>query len=407
MQQRDYERLCLSGNNFQYEDAIRYYAQKKDKILENIAKKMQKEFPQEAKKDLKNIINTLENDLTKISVEGSEVQKDLATKLLENISGQVGDITLTNSQIDKLNNAINQAKKEMEETKKKKGEDWKYVNETKTLISKIKKNLGSKELSEIFSQIKIPASYTSDKALYSQLQSYAMRSLLFKYQQITSKELYTSSYKNAIGGYFREAAVADGYLQYFNKLGMVYGKSSGKGFHATSIGGKNTEVDILFGFLDTTNKMSQSIKGEADINLSDLENELINAMQTELTAIGAQVKSWKLDDPSRNFFPIGSRSILGETVRRSMEYRYGWSEAANIAFLGEWKNILIALGKDNLMFVEGSKKYWMDEFIRYFRSKKLYLQLNMQIVGKGSDGKSKRRASNEVILYAYTKAKNL
>ena len=391
MTTEDYIKLVASGNVSGYSMAQQYYEQKKRAVLNNIAKNLQNNYPKYAQKSIKKIISSLEEGIINSeNIQESEVQKEAANTILTQVAREAAQAAVSLKGDTAFQQAVKMAQQQMQKTQQGKGAEWQYANPTKTFISKVKQNYGSVNLQTLMKQF--PSSAYEDKIVQSQLQSYAMRVLMSQMDLIAEKEIYQSSYKNAIAGYFREAAVANGLSQYFSELGVSSGNT---GIQVAAIGGKNTEIDIVAGLVDL-NKLTKNVTGKTPVNLQFLEQELLRGLNS--TALGAQVKSWKLDDPNRNFFPVGLRSSLGNALRKNRAFQYGYSMVANIMFMSQKNRILTALGKNNLLFIDGNKKYWMSDFISYFRSRQMYLQLNMQ----KEESSNNRRATDEVIIYAYS-----
>lgn len=62
-------------------------------------------------------------------------------------------------------------------------------------------------------------------------------------------------------------------------------------------------------------------------------------------------------------------------------------------FANDAENVKDALGQENVMFIDGARHYWMDEFITIFRNNEYYLQFAFD------GGKNGREITPEVILY--------
>ena len=92
---------------------------------------------------------------------------------------------------------------------------------------------------------------------------------------------------------------------------------------------------------------------------------------------GIQIKARDIENVKTAFMKISHQSELSKQFNLNMMSasgrfsKYSWS--CSVAFLGQVDNILTSLGENNVMFISGNTRQFMDAFIRNFRSKNMYL----------------------------------
>ena len=166
--------------------------------------------------------------------------------------------------------------------------------------------------------------------------------------------------------------------------------------------GQETSIDLLLNIgLDEKNMLeifNQTYLGAVEVDLEEEINSVLNGKNNSII-FGAQVKSFNVNQG--NFMGgLGHQAALKDELLKSPLYGNGYSLIGNIAFMGLRNNIIKTLGERNLLFIDGSKQYWMDDFIETFRNRELYLIL------KTTKEKSTNRyvATSEVALYNYMSA---
>lgn len=394
----DYHRQIIAGDNFAYDEAQMYYAEMKQKMLNAVAESLQKQYMVQSQQKIQELSLLLEQEIMNnddFTLEDSDVQFKKAYETLTEIAQSVA---ISSANFSAIMSAAEQAQQSMA---KYTGSNREYANEQRTLVKKIRDILRADGAYEnILKEFNLPV--TNDKALQSQLESFAFRKLLERLDLISLNDSVVRAYAHAVKGYYREAAVVDGFNKMFKSIEKKYNKNNDEKTVITiPVGAQNMEIDALIGLFDekeVQNLFTQTVTGVAEVpDEVFLTNALTQESKMGSTLFGAQVKSWDLDDPNRNWYPIGSRAMLNQKLQANEDFGAGYSMAGNIAFMGQLDNIKTALGAHNVIFIDGKNKYWMDRFIGDFRHKhNLYLQLDMH---KTEDGR--KRSTSEVALYAY------
>ena len=114
----------------------------------------------------------------------------------------------------------------------------------------------------------------------------------------------------------------------------------------------------------------------------------------KVLSFGAQIKARDLEKVSTDFMKISHQAGLRDEFNAQMQAsgfnNYSWS--CGVAFLGQMQNIIQSLGANNVLFISGPKKYFMDDFIRKFRNENMYLSFAMD---------KEHRATSQVGLQRY------
>ena len=116
----------------------------------------------------------------------------------------------------------------------------------------------------------------------------------------------------------------------------------------------------------------------------------------------AQIKSFKLPKQQLNhtrYFPLGGAQELYS--RFVSDALFQWGLVGSIAFLGRAKNIVAAIGENNILFATGNGTQWTYDFIKDFRDLHFYLQFE-QYKDKNDEVAFKK----EIGLYNYAAAKS-
>lgn len=294
-----------------------------------------------------------------------------------------------------------------------------FTEQYKTLVKKT----GQEVLKDLEKKLQeLPAYQTStDTKIKAALESYAIR---YFAKTLTSKSknaevraffanMSANSYIKMLQGDMQEEAIENAFNQALADFYQAKNIRDNKLFSdkkivlkvgdKVNVSGQETPIDLLLNtvfdekeILDIFNK---TYLGEAEIDIDTQINNVLEYKDSSLI-FGAQVKSFNVQ--KGNFMSgLGHRSNLRDLLFSSPQYGSGYSLVGNIAFMGLKTSIIRALGERNVLYVDGGGKYWMDDFIKTFRSRSLYLMLETE---KVKDQKNTYRASSAVALYNYMSA---
>lgn len=424
--------LLKDGINGGYEEAKRYYAEQRDSLAELLEKQIQISAPKKAESEVKAFSEELLRKIREttsnskiIDKDGKEIStSDKASELL----GEVEEMARKNfkNNVYGLNRVLQEAFRvtvnEMREDESSRGE--KIKNFKRAFIDRLETKLKNKgglkaNLTDNLSALKMLTAETSEEVA-AQLESYYVRSYLSNLEQVLGEELNLnnqSGYANAIKGYYLEEAETSAIQRAFEEAIKVFNPSfTPKTKFAANIAGDNTSVDIKFDLEALLPKEATiEVSGSAKIDETQTANDIKNMVNKSIKEFGAQVKSRmpKIDSNGNvtgwqyNILPVGSReSLLARFLRtqdtnnnleilkqKSTKYKPLQIQSM-LFFANDAENIKEALGQENIMFIDGAKHYWMDEFITIFRKNEYYLQFAF-------DGGTKQGYSitPEVILY--------
>lgn len=277
---------------------------------------------------------------------------------------------------------------------------------TKKMVDLIKKQEFGQNLIKQIGDL-IISNYTNKKIsqnenIMAQVINYSIRVILSMFiDKVTGDIMIKEAvgrYKNTIGGYLKEDAIVDlmnkENLNELNNFLQTNLESL-----ITGYGAANQPEDFLF------------LVGKSSIDNKFMKfDDATKLIENSKEYYGGQVKSWSLKDIElqkghelyRDYFPIGSRSSLFKTFEGWYYSQFNdpqqFHMAGNMAFfLNNKEAIIEALGANNIMFVDGSTRRWMSNFITEFRKNKLYLQFDM--VNDGD--REEKIPSPHVALYLY------
>ena len=277
---------------------------------------------------------------------------------------------------------------------------------TKKMVDLIKKQEFGQNLIKQIGDL-IISNYTNKKIsqnenIMAQVINYSIRVILSMFiDKVTGDIMIKEAvgrYKNTIGGYLKEDAIVDlmnkENLNELNNFLQTNLESL-----ITGYGAANQPEDFLF------------LVGKSSIDNKFMKfDDATKLIENSKEYYGGQVKSWSLKDIElqkehelyRDYFPIGSRSSLFKTFEGWYYSQFNdpqqFHMAGNMAFfLNNKEAIIEALGANNIMFVDGSSRRWMSNFITEFRKNKLYLQFDM--VNNGD--REEKIPSPHVALYLY------
>lgn len=160
--------------------------------------------------------------------------------------------------------------------------------------------------------------------------------------------------KNVIAGYYRESMVASAFAKLLGKVAKQTGNTpvtkiiDGKKYNVDS------SIDVLISDLENTQKVLQALDGNTaeEINIDTSKS------------YGIQVKSWLSNrDKYPSDLSIGSRKNLVLQLKN----KNSWIQGA--LFFKHTKNVLEALGENNVAWVTGDRFYFTDDFIKMMRQK--------------------------------------
>lgn len=408
-----YEAQILQNNNFDYYTAQTYYKQAKTAMLNSLAAETQSGM-------MSKTIDLTAKELEWQIMQAANSAAASTSDTLESAKialNEISDLVSSSANTLSLKRAITKATKAAEETLTKK-EQKEYRNFSSTFTSRVKSMLPQKALNTIEDMLKTTKYYSGASELVkSNLRNYLLRNLI-QQSLLRSKSDYsittaTTKYAQAVGGYFKEEAVVNAFNNAGKKIQNI--SSNKKMPQAIDIGMRNLPSDFLIGYVLDEKEINQlcstNFKGVSESQL--ITPELQQSFIDSIPIFGAQIKSYNLLNMSGNlvkpYYPIGARASLVGGLVNSKKYLYGYSMAANMAYMGQKHNIITALGVNNVMFIAGTKAYWMDEFIEEFRQKKMYLSLDTK--GKTLDTfqltahVSLLKYSNSLMLKMFTKDK--
>ena len=424
--------LLKNGVNSGYEKAKEYYAKQRNSLAELLEEQIRKSAPKKAAQDIKAFSEELLKKIKETTSNSKIIDKDGKEKTTldkaSELLGEVEKMAQENFQnnVYGLNRALQEAFRttvnEMRDDENRRGE--KIKNFKRAFIDRLETKLKNKgglkaNLTDNLSALKMLTAETSD-VVAAQLQSYYVRSYLSNLEEVLDEELdlnNKSGYVNSIKGYYLEEAETSAIERAFEEAIKVFNTSfTSETMFAENIAGDNTSMDIKFNLEALLPKETTiEVSGSAKIDETQTANDIKNMVNESIKEFGAQVKSRmpKIDSNGNvtgwqyNILPVGSReSLLARFLRtqdtnnnleilkqKSTKYKPLQIQSM-LFFANNAENVIDALGQENVMFIDGARHYWMDEFITIFRKNEYYLQFAF-------DGGTKQGYSitPEVILY--------
>ena len=332
--------------------------------------------------------------------DGSEAQKRAAKNLIDKIESSISVDSFINNTtaLEQLKTAVLKASStNLADGGTQKKSDEEYKNYTQSFINRVKSLLSSKEeYKEANLELeKLLKKYQSSKGTLEEntKNGFIYRVVLNKILgQNNLPKLYTlgkNSYIQALSGYYYETGVRkilkDQVAPQLEKIGINKNArdnfviSSGKWLTGD---GKQAPEDLLFNvfFGGNTNTIKTIFNRDYQTTIPLNENQITEPLERAGQELfGAQVKSFTLTTPRgriKPFHPIGARGGLFIQYQLSQYGKLGL--VGSIGFLGLQNNIIQALGQNNLMFIDGSRSYWMSDYIAHFRDLKFYLSFEQE-----------------------------
>ena len=340
-----------------YDTAITHYRLLKDKMLDQITLQAKLQASQKGYADF---INNIENlILQNASSWGEGYEKAQTT--LNKVESAVAQIIETG--------AVSSARDLLEEIRKEISEkEGKSKNLQQTFKTRLNANRN-----ELFARLNIDNTFiermlgventsgdTSD--IIAQASSYFIRYLyanLFDDKSFAEGSRF--KYVMSLGGYYKELheyealeKILEGFLRVHHAGG-------------TKIKGKDTEMDI---FISTLNDIETGLTQSVSLTetISALQEppgtkDLMMNLITQIESFGEQVKSKSLGKSDQ--FEIGNRATLYSQFLSEGGNEYSSLQALH--FLARYKNIILSLGAQNVLFSSNGKRQWMADFIEEFR----------------------------------------
>lgn len=409
---RKYYSQIYNNSNLEYRQAQEYYAGLKKDMTNIIRQNFLQRLGQEADQAIDNYANAIiDAILGKSSIQNDyQDSKDTATSQLDE-AFQKATQTAANTSAstkEKMISIFEQVKKEMDDYQKKQKEKegkekYQFQNYTRSFLERVDTKLKKEGYGDGWLQAQRKNYKTSlvnigtSEEIANQLSSYYLREFINQIQKetiVVGKEKFIQ----VLRGYHLEEARANAINKGIDQLMSNLSKDKGNQEYqfAINIGGQNTKQDIKFdlsfGLLD-----AQKITAEGLSSVGIKEEDIKKLLVNEIANYGAQVKSWlpnSKDGWQREALPIGYRADLYNTFK-NLGNIYPFNQiTASMVYLGQEDNIKEALGRDNVMFIDGKNYYWMEDFIKKFRRARYYLSF---------DYKDKKEPTQDVILYQWYK----
>ena len=412
----------LSNHDFQYQQAIQIYKEKKELMQKKLAESLKKKNYSVEKTSYQQMAEDILNSLLSEDTRSAMAEaKFSATQVFDDI--KFDSVDMNADFLDWFSEAIESAQKSEKtensdkytalfinrlETQLKK--NTKFYNDYQSILKKAGYVAGGKGVKRTVAEAQ-KSSYIR-RLLIDYINKQLKHSVLDNRFNI-NKEAYLQALK---GEYYEEA------VHKIMKKQLSPQLSRAKGVKNTTMQnkvlkqtgnwkaeGKSITSDILFDLglgcdLDFIEKaMNKTYTETITPNIKKIEKLLENAANNFL---GAQVKSFvlpkKVISYARNY-PIGDREKLIENFLSNNQFK-AYGLVGSIAFLGMKNNIIEALGKDNLLFATGNQIQWTYDFIANFRNLHFYLSVPVEKIGEGETATLRFKKSVE--LYNYAKAKS-
>lgn len=344
-------------NTSGYDLAMQHYRSLKDKMLDQITQSAKVQMTQQG---YNAFIDNVENLILQNASDWGEGYK-AADTTLNKIENAVAEI-IESGQVTEVKTLLEEIRKEIDE------KESELKDAQQTFKSKLNANKNA-----IFTKLSIDNKFiermldltntsgdTSD--IVAQASSYFIRYLyanLFDEKSFAERSRF--KYAMSLGGYYKELHEYEALEKILNNFISVH--------HAggTKIKGKDTEMDIVITTLqDLKTGLTQSVTLNETISAlqeppgaQDLMANLIEQIET----FGEQVKSKRLGASDQ--FEIGNRATLYSQFLSEGGNQYSSLQALH--FLARYKNIILSLGAQNVLFSSNGKRQWMVDFIEDFR----------------------------------------
>ena len=345
-----------SGDNFGYNEAIDYYSKVKQRMFEQLR----------LNQDLQNYSDAKIGDL--LNDEFNSMYEELTTsQLMELSTGSLQAIqnfvesTFYGSSGAQLYDLQNQITKLQNDTEGVKKENTAKIKE---LQSQIKTLLNAEDQISMLVQQALGKYNPPDGSLASVtnfLSAFMLNTVRWRVET-QGKLFINKNARTTLMGYYKEIIERKILAYLFNKIGA-------NNVSVEMVAGANTINDLLLVF----DNMSGTYTGSEMISIID------EAEEQKLISMGAQIKARDLEKVGTDFMKISHQAGLRDEFNAQMQAAgfntYSWS--CGVAFLGQTQNIIQSLGANNILFLSGPKKYFMDDFIRRFRQENMYLSFQM------------------------------
>lgn len=363
-----WQKLMSSGWSTDYESASHYYSQLKNKMINEMV------LSAKIDKKIANASNDLRQHFEHMLSQNvnNQQSRNAAEQLVQNVDEAVVQVLESNNK-SLMNKTLRDITSRIKRTG---GFKESYINRIR---NKLKKDAGL---------IMSDPAFGGHKAMRQLLGSIngstvtEIKSQLISYYLI---KLYTvinnwktnpeiASYINSLSGYFVEESELQELQKAFSKIIPS--------MNVTPLGGENLEIDILISNINNVKEaFNQQYQGAYSILLQspNIQTDLLNA----INVYGEQVKSWTFDKGGFAQKSIGSRHELRAGLDPQEQ-----SSLVGMYYLSKYRNILFALGPQNVLFRTGSNRYWTCDFIKTFRKQNYLLSFAR---GKGI-------LSNSVVL---------
>lgn len=319
-----------SNYDFSYNLAVKHYRDLKEKMFNQI--RLNSEFNNLASDELVKLFdyedeklkNEIQKNITSLSNDSLETIKEWAAEDIKD-SGLL-------AQINELDQLIHQEQNKNKTIIKRKQKEIQQRNNTRESIEAL-----------AYRMLKTNQLELDYNLCFNFLQSAYIN--LLRYQMRTEGQAYINdNMRTTLMGYYKEYIEAK-----LLKESML--KTTKNIIEIEQIGSKQNPSDI-----------------EIKINLPSSAS-----VQEEVSVFGAQVKMKDINKVGTAFMKISTRKNLSSKFNKVMGNFDKNSWVSGVAFLGQLNNIKTALGENNVLFISGNNRYFMDEFIQNFRRQNMYL----------------------------------
>lgn len=352
--------LISSGNNLEYPQAIDYYNNLKERLFQQIMIKNNlsdistSQIGKILTEELENSVNILQKNIFNLSQESLQTIQKWVVDKFNSDEGQ--ELSLLTSQIKDLKNDI-----EKNKTQK--------TKEIEALQLQIKQMFNSEKELLILANQALNTYASTNIADYNSVLSFLSTFLVNMVQWIAEqgaqKVFINANAKTTLMGYYKEIIEKKLLQEIFTSTKLDFPK-------VELVGGKNTINDLLLPF-DGLNRT---------FSTSEMINLLNEKDETILISMGAQVKARNIKNIGSNFMKISHQAYLRDLFNVQMKNNnqngfnnYSW--ACGAVFLGQMNNIIQSFGNNNVIFISGSSRMFMDDFIKTFRKENMYLTFEL------------------------------
>ena len=345
----------VSGNNFQYPDAISHYLKMKERMFKQI--RMNQELKNMADAEIANIFK--QDFETLYSQLNNSTLWELSYNSLTDIQRWVSDRFEgeSGSALQNLQERINKLEMQVQEKRSGKSEELAAAKlEMRSLLN-------TEMAAETCAARALSSAPGGDvSTVMAFLESFVLNSARW-WVEVKGKTFINSNATTTLMGYYKELFEAKALKQLLEKFHIT---------NATSlqVSGANTINDLLLSF--------NNLNGSVEISDS------VGTVLPQDENFGIQIKARDINKIGTGFMKIsrqaGLRDGFNAQINQSGFNNRSW--CCGVSFLGQSNNIIQSLGANNVMFISGPTRYFMDDFIQHFRKEQMYLAFQM-----GDDGK--------------------